>query len=77
MYKRQPFTGPGGSIVEITPVTGGTTTNPIGDPIDTTTEPPTTIVNDQFSVSVTSDKLQYKEGEFITFKTAALDILIS
>tara|TARA_B100001094_G_C18186494_1_gene804125 strand:- start:1222 stop:4080 length:2859 start_codon:yes stop_codon:yes gene_type:complete len=62
-----PFTGPGGSIVEITPVTGGTTTNPVGDVIDTTTTPPTTITNDQFSVAVTSDKLQYKEGEFVTF----------
>ncbi len=62
-----PFTGPGGSIVEITPVTGGTTTDPIGDPIDTTTTPPVTIINDQFSVSVTSDKLQYKEGEFVTY----------
>ena len=60
-----PFTGPGGSIVEITPVTGGTTTNPVGDVIDTTTTPPTTITNDQFSVAVTSDKLQYKELSLI------------
>ncbi len=69
-----PFTSPGGTPVEIQPVTGGTTIDPITDPIDTTTTPPVTIITDEFSINVTSDKLQYKEGEFITFDITSQNV---
>ena len=63
-----PFTGPGNPPVTIVPVTGGTPTDPNRDPIiDTGVTPPDVVINDEYSINVTSDKLQYKEGEFITY----------
>ncbi len=63
-----PFTGPGGDPVVITPVTGGTTEpDPNRDDIDITITPPIEVVDNEFSINVTSDKTQYKEGEFAIF----------
>ncbi len=63
-----PFTGPGGTPVVIVPVTGGTDDDPNLDPvIDVGVPIPDVVINDEYSINVTTDKLQYKEGEFVTY----------
>jgi|TARA_B100001996_G_scaffold382960_1_gene376530 hypothetical protein len=62
-----PFTGPGGTPIEWPPVTGGTPEDPVGTPPDTGVTIPVEVITGEISVGVTSDKLEYKEGEFITY----------
>lgn len=65
-----PFTGPGGTPIIIEPITGGTPDDPNRELPDTGVTIPIEVITGEISVGVTSDKLQYKEGEFITYTIA-------
>ena len=69
----EPYTpteiGPGIRIPTVPEIIGGET-DP-DDPVIPYTDPPPVLVDDEVSIAVTSDKLEYKEGEFITYTIAS------
>ena len=64
--------GPGTRPVVITPIIGGET-----DPENPTipyTDPPIELIDTEVSIAITSDKLEYKEGEFVTYTISSAGI---
>ena len=64
--------GPGTRPVVIDPIVGGET-DPLDPPI-VYTDPPEVLIEAEVSVAITSDKLEYKEGEFITYTVSSAGI---
>ena len=67
-----PVIGPGTRPGVIPPIVGGET-----DPDNPTipyTEPPDVLIDDEVSIAITSDKLEYREGEFITYTVSSSGI---
>ena len=67
-----PVIGPGIRPEVIPPIVGGET-----DPDNPTipyTDPPDVLIDDEVSIAITSDKLEYKEGEFITYTVSSAGI---